>query len=40
MEFERFVFYVFAAILVFAAGRVITVRNWLLDCVIDACASV
>ena len=27
MEFERFVFYVFAAILVFAAGRVITVRN-------------
>ena len=27
MEFERFVFYVFAAILVFAAGRVITCRN-------------
>jgi len=27
MGFERFVFYVFAAILVFAAGRVITVRN-------------
>ena len=27
MDFERFVFYVFAAILVFAAGRVITVRN-------------
>jgi NADH-quinone oxidoreductase subunit J len=27
MGFERFVFYVFAAILVFAAGRVITCRN-------------
>jgi NADH-quinone oxidoreductase subunit J len=27
MDFERFVFYVFAVILVFAAGRVITVRN-------------
>ena len=27
MDFERFVFYVFAAILVFAAGRVITCRN-------------
>jgi NADH-quinone oxidoreductase subunit J len=27
MGFERFIFYVFAAILVFAAGRVITVRN-------------
>jgi NADH-quinone oxidoreductase subunit J len=27
MDFERFVFYVFAFILVFAAGRVITVRN-------------
>ena len=27
MGFERYVFYVFAAILVFAAGRVITVRN-------------
>jgi NADH-quinone oxidoreductase subunit J len=27
MDFERFVFYTFAAILVFAAGRVITVRN-------------
>jgi NADH-quinone oxidoreductase subunit J len=27
MDFERFVFYIFAAILVFAAGRVITVRN-------------
>jgi len=27
MAFERFVFYVFAAILVFAAGRVITCRN-------------
>ncbi len=27
MGFERFVFYVFAAILVYAAGRVITVRN-------------
>jgi len=27
MEFERFIFYMFAAILVFAAGRVITVRN-------------
>ena len=27
MGFERFVFFVFAAILVFAAGRVITVRN-------------
>jgi len=27
MDFERFVFYVFAVILVYAAGRVITVRN-------------
>jgi NADH-quinone oxidoreductase subunit J len=27
MDFERFVFYVFAAILVYAAARVITVRN-------------
>ena len=27
MDFERFVFYMFAIILVFAAGRVITVRN-------------
>jgi NADH-quinone oxidoreductase subunit J len=27
MDFERFVFYVFAAILIYAAGRVITVRN-------------
>ncbi len=27
MDFERFVFYVFAAILVYAAGRVITVSN-------------
>ncbi len=27
MSFERFVFYVFAVILVYAAGRVITVRN-------------
>ena len=27
MDFQRFVFYVFAAILVFAAARVITVRN-------------
>ena len=27
MDFERFIFYVFAAILIFAAARVITVRN-------------
>ena len=27
MDFERFVFYVFALILIYAAGRVITVRN-------------
>ncbi len=27
MDFERFIFYFFAAVLVFAAGRVITVRN-------------
>jgi len=27
MDFERVIFYIFAAILVFAAGRVITVRN-------------
>ena len=27
MNFERFIFYVFAAILIFAAARVITVRN-------------
>ncbi|MGD8312634.1 MAG: NADH-quinone oxidoreductase subunit J [Gammaproteobacteria bacterium] len=27
MDFERFIFYTFAAILVYAAGRVITVRN-------------
>ncbi|HUT41445.1 MAG TPA: NADH-quinone oxidoreductase subunit J [Gammaproteobacteria bacterium] len=27
MDFERIIFYIFAAILVFAAGRVITVRN-------------
>ncbi len=27
MDFERFVFYVFAIILIYAAGRVITVRN-------------
>ena len=27
MDFERFVFYFFAAILIFAAARVITVRN-------------
>ena len=27
MDFERFIFYVFAAILIFAAARVITIRN-------------
>ena len=27
MDFERFLFYVFASILIFAAARVITVRN-------------
>jgi len=27
MDFERFIFYIFAAVLIFAAARVITVRN-------------